>query len=251
MGTPLSILDYRQPLEFHLGEVITRSWTILSRHLLTFLGLVAVTEAVPVLISAKISPMLTAPGGIANNVLLTIALALIGVMFSALSQAVVVFATFQDLRGAQVDAWESFRIGLARVIPVIIVSILMGIIVGVGIILLLVPGLIALAGFSVALPACVVERDGPIASLSRSFELTRGHWWPILGVAVSLVVINLIVSAAIRAALPSLGLPVTIVTWVWSVFFTSYNSVYAANLYHDLRAVKDGIGIEQIASVFD
>src|SRR5262249_26037784 len=157
------------------------------------------------------------PGGFLNNFVPIMTVALISTVFSALSQAVVVFATFQDLRGHQIDAWESLRVGLARVIPVIIVSILMGLIVGFGIILLIVPGLIALAGFSVALPACVVERDGPIASLSRSFELTRGHWWPILGVSVSLVVISLIITAAIKAAIPSQGLPVTIVTWAWNV----------------------------------
>jgi hypothetical protein len=31
----------------------------------------------------------------------------------------------------------------------------------------------------------------------------------------------------------------------------SFSSVFTAILYHDLRAVKDGIGIGQIASVFD
>jgi len=251
MGTPLSILDYRQPLEFHLGEVVTRSWTILSRHLLTFLGLVAVMEAIPLFITPKIAPALGRPGRLFDNALLTLATALITVIFSALSQSVVVFATFQDLRGAEIDARESLRVGLARVIPVIVTSVLMGLIVGFGVILLLIPGLIALAGFSVALPACVVERDGPIASLSRSFELTRGHWWPILGVSVSLFVVSAIVGFAIRAAIPSQGLPATILAWAWNVFFTSYSSVYAANLYHDLRAVKEGIGIEQIASVFD
>ncbi len=251
MGTPLSILDYRQPLEFHLGEVVTRSWTILSRHLLTFLGLVAVMEAIPLFITPKVGPVLAAPRGMLGNFLLTMVGALIAVVFSALSQAVVVFATFQDLRGGDVNAWESLRVGMARVVPVIVVSILMGIIVGFGLIVLIVPGLIALAGFSVALPACVVERDGPLASLSRSFELTRGHWWPILGVSVSLIVISVIVGLAIRSAIPSQGLPVTIATWAWNVLLTSYSSVYAANLYHDLRAVKDGIGIEQIASVFD
>ena len=43
----------------------------------------------------------------------------------------------------------------------------------------------------------------------------------------------------------------TIATWAWNVLVTAYSSVYAANLYHDLRAVKEGIGIEEIASVFD
>jgi hypothetical protein len=38
---------------------------------------------------------------------------------------------------------------------------------------------------------------------------------------------------------------------VWEVLSGSYTSVYAAILYHDLRAVREGIGIDEIASVFD
>jgi hypothetical protein len=47
------------------------------------------------------------------------------------------------------------------------------------------------------------------------------------------------------------GLPSQLAEWVWEVLSGSYTSVYAAILYHDLRAVREGIGIDEIASVFD
>jgi hypothetical protein len=251
MGSPLSILDYRQPLEFRLGDVIVRSWTILSRHFLAFLGLVAVLEAIPLIGLPKLSPVLARPGGALGNLLVSMASTIVAVIFSALSQAVVVYATFQDLRGRDVDPMESFSRGLARVLPAIATSILEGLAIVIGLVLFVAPGLVALAAFSVSLPICVVERAGPLRSLSRSADLTRGYWWPILGVAVSILIVSAVAGLAIRAALPVSGLPVTIATWAWNVFVTAYSSVYAANLYHDLRAVKEGIGIQEIASVFD
>jgi hypothetical protein len=251
MGSPLSIINYQQPLEFRLGDVIVRAWSVLSRHLLTFLGLVAVFEAIPLIALPKLAPLLARPGGITASLLVTLVGGIVALVFSTLAQAIVVFATFQDLRGRDVNAFESLSRGLARVLPVIVVSILIGIIAGIGLLLFLAPGLIALAAFSVALPVCVVERAGPFRCLSRSAELTRGHWWPILGVTICLLIVSGVVGLSIRAALPAAGLPATIATWAWNVFFTSYSSVYAANLYHDLRAVKEGIGIEQIAAVFD
>jgi hypothetical protein len=251
MGSPLSILDYRQPLEFRLGDVIVRSWTILSRHLLAFLGLVAILEAIPLIGMPKLAPILARPGGAMANLLVSTVGGIVAVVFSALSQAVVVYATFQDLRGREVNPVESFSRGLARVTPAIATSILEGLAVGLGLVLFVAPGLIALAAFAIALPICVVERAGPFRSLSRSAELTRGYWWPILGVAVSILIVSAVAGLAIRAALPASGLPVAIATWAWNVFVTAYSSVYAANLYHDLRAVKEGIGIPEIASVFD
>ncbi|MGA7239188.1 MAG: hypothetical protein WBY44_26135 [Bryobacteraceae bacterium] len=251
MGSPLSILDYRQPLEFKLGDVIVRSWIILARHLLAFLGLVAILEAIPLIGLPKLAPLLARPGGIMANLLVSTVGGFVAMMFSALSQAVVVYATFQDLRGREVNPVESFSRGLGRVVPAIATSILEALAVAIGLVLFLAPGLIALAAFSVALPICVVERAGPLRSLSRSAELTRGYWWPILGVALAIIIVSAVVGLAIRAALPASGLPATIAAWAWNVFVTAYSSVYAANLYHDLRAVKEGIGIQEIASVFD
>ena len=46
-------------------------------------------------------------------------------------------------------------------------------------------------------------------------------------------------------------LPAQLLGWIWQVLSGSFTAVYAAILYHDLRAVRDGIGIDEIASVFD
>src|SRR5215469_6113813 len=105
MGSPLSILDYRQPLEFRLGDVIVRSWTILSRHLLAFFGLVAVLEAIPLIGLPKLTPLLASPG-VLGSFLVSMVSGIAAVVFSALSQAVVVYATFQDLRGRELNPAE-------------------------------------------------------------------------------------------------------------------------------------------------
>lgn len=240
MSSPLSILDYRQPVEFRIGDVLVKSWGALTRHFLTFFLLAGFAQ----LPSLLLRPQPTQVGMI-------LALGVLNFVLSAFAQAVVVFAAFQDLRGKLVSAPESLTHGLARFLPVILLSLLMGLLIGFGFLLCLIPGLIALAALQVALPVCVVERLNPFKSMSRSADLTSGHWWPILGVLAALLVLRGVVTAAIAAALPVGSLPATAAVWVWGVATTSYGSVFAAILYHDLRAVKEGIGIDQIASVFD
>jgi hypothetical protein len=240
VSSPLSILDYRQPVEFRIGDVLVKAWGALSRHFLTFFLLAGLSQVPAVLL---------APGPRQYGRLF--ALLALNIVLSAFAQAVVVYAAFQDLLGKRVSATESLQRGLARFLPVIVLSIIMGLIVGVGFVLCFIPGLIAFAALQVALPVCVVERLNPFKCISRSTDLTSGHWWPILGVLAALLVVNLVVTGALTAALPRGSLPSTLVVLLWHMVAASYGSVFAAILYHDLRAVKEGIGIEQIAAVFD
>jgi hypothetical protein len=250
---PLSILDYRQPVEFRIGDVFVKTWGVLTRHFVTFFLLVGIAEL----------PFLAASGWLQEGArpgtafrwtffLISVGALFVQLFLTLFAQAVVVFAAFQDLRGKAVTVGESLMQALRRFLPVIGLAFMMALVLILGFMLCLVPGLIALAALQVALPACVVERLGPIRSMSRSTDLTSGHWWPILGLLVAFYIVSLLVSTGIRQALPFYPvLPFIVASWVWSVLGGCFSSVFTAILYHDLRAVKEGIGIEQIASVFD
>jgi len=234
-------------VEFRIGDVIVRSWNVLSRHFLTFVLLVGIAQLLPLVLTLYVGRSLKP-----TDVLIAGLIGLLSFILSSFAEAIVVFAAFQDLRGRPVNAAESLQQGVGRVFPVIVASVLTGLLVAVGSILCIVPGLIALTAMAVVLPACVVERLGPIESMSRSADLTTGHRWPILAVGVAWLVIALVVSLSIQAAMPAgATLPAQLLGWIWQVLSGSFTAVYAAILYHDLRAVRDGIGIDEIASVFD
>jgi hypothetical protein len=38
---------------------------------------------------------------------------------------------------------------------------------------------------------------------------------------------------------------------IWAALYGAYNAIAVVMTYHDLRVAKEGIDIEQIASVFD
>jgi len=250
---PLSILDYRQPVEFRIGDVFVKTWGVLTRNFVTFFLLVGIAE-IPLLATNTWLLADVRRGTVSALMigLISMAATFVQLVLTLFAQAVVVFAAFQDLRGQPVLVADSLRQALRRFLPVIALSLLMAVVLLLGFMLCLVPGLIALAALQVALPACVVERLGPIRSMSRSTDLTSGHWWPILGLLVAFYVISIIVSYAIRAALPYQPVfPFVAASWIWAVLTACFSSVFTAMLYHDLRAVKEGIGIEQIASVFD
>jgi uncharacterized membrane protein len=162
-------------------------------------------------------------------------------------------AAFQAMRLRPVNLGDSLRVGLARVIPILLLAIVMGFLMGLAFLLLIVPGLILLTMWWVATPACVVERTGPWTSLKRSAALTKGHRWKIFGLILLLFIINIIVSQVIEMVVLSVGSDILSILGrlLWGALFGAYYAIAAVMTYHDLRVAKEGIDIEQIASVFD
>jgi hypothetical protein len=223
-----------------VGTVFGRSTGVFARHAIPFC-LLGALYAAPNLIPA--------PPGKEVSALTP----LLQLLFTPITQAIVVHATFQDLGGRPFAITESFRRSLSRFFPIIGLSICWVIVIGMGFVLLIVPGVLFVLMFLVALPACVVEKLGPIESMTHSAELTKGHRWRVLGVLVLLglaVVVGGFILAAILLLWPGTTAS-TIGIFVLQALVGAYESIVVAVLYSDLRMARDGIDLEQITAVFD
>jgi hypothetical protein len=80
-------------------------------------------------------------------------------------------------RGAPIPLGEALSLGLRRMPAMLVAGILTGIIVFIGLCLIVIPGLIVVIWLVFAPFAVVLERRGPIESLSYSRALVRGNWW--------------------------------------------------------------------------
>ena len=76
-----------------------------------------------------------------------------------------------------------------RLLAIIVLEFIVGILVGVGLIFLIIPGIIIALVLAVSLPALVVEDRGIFDSMSRSAELTRDNRMRILAVGILVVLI--------------------------------------------------------------
>jgi hypothetical protein len=160
---------------FSVGSAIARTFQAFAQNLLPFLGISAIAS-IPHFILYYL--MKSDPSNeTAYNVIDTIS----DILLTSVCQAMILYATFQHMRGRPVRIGESVARGLARMLPVIGTSITVTFSIAVGMLLCIVPGIIASVGLTVALPVCVVEKEGPFTSMSRSYELTSGHRWAIFG----------------------------------------------------------------------
>jgi hypothetical protein len=129
------------------------------------------------------------------------------------------------------------------VLPLIGVGILAGIAIGIGFLLLVVPGLILLTIWAVVAPVIVVERSGVFASFGRSRDLVRGNAWQVFGVIFVVFLITLVVGlilGAVGAAISdSLGMQI-VVNMIASTLTAPIAALAAATIYFRLLAIGGG-----------
>jgi Uncharacterised protein family (UPF0259) len=97
----------------------------------------------------------------------------------------------EDVRDGRRDQGigDLFSSATPAILPLIGFSILAGIGVAIGLVLIIVPGLILLTFWSLGAPAIVAERVGVFDAFGRSWNLVRGQAWSVFG---ALVVVTLI-----------------------------------------------------------
>jgi hypothetical protein len=277
--------------DFRVGRVLTQSTTVFQRNFLALFIIGAIAylpiQAALTWITSLTQGGTIAAGTIppAQIGIFLFLFVLVAIFFSMLSQAVILHVAFQNMRNRPASMVEAFKVGLRRFFPLLLLGICIGLAA-----MLLIVALAALAGATVAVSgntigntaaaflagigvvvfgiatlailyamwfvavaACVVDRRGPFSSLGRSAQLTKGHRWRVFGLILLLFVASSVVSIVIELLFRPLGSLIVsfIASLAWSAIWGAFYAIVVAVSYHDLCVAKEGMDIEQIASVFD
>lgn len=174
----------------------------------------------------------------------------VGLVFVAAAMATMVAA---ERAGGVVDGAAAFGRAL-RAAPALLVSwLLVHLCEAVGAVLLVVPGVLALIGFSVVAPVVGIERLGPIEAMRRSWRLTARRRWPVLGVIAMSFFVETVVSQGL-SLVPSvvaalIGFDVGwiilgIGTAAVGLITTPFVALVAVELYLDLRVRTEALDLE-------
>jgi Uncharacterised protein family (UPF0259) len=128
------------------------------------------------------------------------------------------------------------------VLPLIGVGILAGIAIGIGFLLLIVPGLILVTIWSVIAPVIVVEHAGVFESFGRSRELVRGNGWQVFGVIVVVYIIVFVIEAilgGIGSGLSDSAVIRIVFNLAGETIAAPIAALVAAVLYFRLRALRE------------
>ncbi len=157
-------------------------------------------------------------------------------------QGMVVEAARDILDGRRDHTVGSLIRSAAPVIgPLLVAGILAGIAIGIGLLLLIVPGLFLLTIWAVLAPVIVIERKDALSSFGRSRELVRGHGWQVFGVIVVLFLLQFIVTGVIQALANSVADSVvgySVADLLVRLLVAPLSALAAAVLYFELKALR-------------
>lgn len=246
-----------------IGRVFVRAITAIRVNPLVILGLALAIGALPGLLMVYLmgaaTAQMVAGGATSGMVGVVLVSIVISMLIGALVQGALTRATVSASEGRRATFGESLAASLRVVFPLIGLSILFSIGVTLGFLLLIVPGIILLLMWAVAVPALVVEREGVRAAFSRSNELTKGARWKILGLFLVLIVcywlLQILVGAIGMGSYdPNSGAGLTTSAVLGTVVMgTLFNAVWGTvqpSLYVELRQWKEGKSVEDLEQIF-
>jgi hypothetical protein len=169
--------------------------------------------------------------------------------------AAVARASVDVYLGHRVLVGPTFRFAVSRIHSILWISILASLATGLGLLLLIVPGVIVFVRFVFGSTVLVVEGQKGSQALGRSWRLAKGSFWKILGTTVLAVILASVIQGILAipgsvafAAIGPAGWPFyAIGLSLAAILTTPFTTLITVLLYFDLRIRKEGFDLEVMA----
>lgn len=165
-----------------LGQVLDTTFSLYKRNFWLFVGITSIPFLAVLILQvgaaalqlSRPSPQPASPvlasGAIVGGIVFLLAYFLL----AGAAQAATIFAVSDLYLGRAATVRGSFRKVGGKAFRVILVLLLVGLTVGVGFLLLIIPGIILFCRTAVAVPASMLEDTKAVGSIERSIQLTKG-----------------------------------------------------------------------------
>ena len=244
-----------------LGELLDRVFQLYRRNVVLFCGLAGIPYAAVLALQLATLDYQRAPLTLGWGVTV-LAVALAGFVANSCAQAGTVSAVSQLYLGQTVSIGETFGNIRSRVLRLCLMSLALGIIIGLGFIALILPGLYLMLRWALVVPSMVVERKGIGQSMRRSAFLMADQYGRAFLIYVLFFILSLIFTSVFQvpAIIGAAMAPVPGVMPVWAEVLMQVGAFLAntfigplliiaiALLYYDARVRKEAFDLEHMTS---
>lgn len=165
-----------------LGQVLDTTFSLYKRNFWLFVGITSIPFLAVLILQvgaaalqlSRPSPQPASPALASGAIVGGIVFLLAYFLLAGAAQAATIFAVSDLYLGRAATVRGSFRKVGGKAFRVILVLLLVGLAVGVGFLLLIIPGIILFCRTAVAVPASMLEDTKAVGSIERSMQLTKG-----------------------------------------------------------------------------
>jgi hypothetical protein len=191
-----------------LGEVLDRTFHLYKNHFWLFMGITALPFLVLLFINVCIAAiqttkvtMQTPSGAVPSAGIIGGAVAggfvfmLLYLFLLGAAQAATVFAVSDLYLNRMSGLRECYRRVGAKALRVIVILVLVSLVVGVGFLFLIIPGIILFCRTALAVPVSMLENSKSIRSIERSMELTKHYAVQVFVIFIMVWIVTSLVTA--------------------------------------------------------
>lgn len=232
-----------------ITSILKRSLEIAKKNPVLFVPMLALTVIVSLLSLVFLGSMVPFFGGmtggeaVSSQEAITAAGAAIGGMFTVLilssilgfiAHGMTVAMADDAVREGPVSLKTGFNKALAKIVPLIIAAVLVGIIVSVGFILLVIPGIVAVFLLMFTFMAVMLDNENAFKAIGKSVKMVTGHFSAVFVLFLVLIALGLLagIISAVVGMIPFLGAVIAIIL---SAAYTGYISVFLVLAYKGLE----------------
>jgi hypothetical protein len=249
-----------------LGQLLDETFNIYRRNFLLFLGI----SAIPNLALLMLQLALAETAIISEKTIgaLAVLAGLGAALASIFVDSIVTAATTFGVSDIYLDAPTTIKACFSRVsgkaLRVVFVSFVVSLIVGLGTLLCIVPGIYMAGKYGVAVPAVVLEKIPGSQALTRSSNLTEGFIGRVIVVYFLTTIFTLIMVFALNAAMSALGSVAfhdtgifskqvfdDVITRIGGILFGPVTAIALTLVYYDQRVRKEAFDIEHMMSLMN
>lgn len=249
--------------ELSLGGVLDQAVAIVKNHLGSLLAIGAIlmlptllpTTLLQANAEAKLGPATNLEQMIQNQAIAQAELAKYGPLLIILSLASMVLMTVANAAlvtgvasaylGKSVSVGQTIASAFGRFFPLIWTWILVGIVVGIGFLLLIIPGILFALWYSLATQVVVIEKINGFAAMKRSKAVIKGHIGQYFVLMFLLAIIGFLLGAG-AGLIPQPHLK-AIATCVIQVVATIISSAAIVVFYFSCRCANENYDLQLLA----
>jgi len=182
------------------SELLDRTFHLYRNNFVVFVGITAIPQLVVLALQLASAAMIWQ-----HQVIAPIVIAVVAGLSSYVSIEIAHAATVMAVSNLHLDRpatiQSSYSLAKGSMLRVVGISLAVGLAIGAGFLLLIVPGIYLALAWSLAIPVTVLEGGGLNDSVSRSSLLSKGSRGRIFVVGFLMLVLTIIVTVVIDAAL--------------------------------------------------